>query len=83
MPQSDNSGGPNENNVGTNHILLTQKIVKKKKSCENSMSLALLESRKRVEYLKKSTMHMWTRRSFELDHGLPLNPEKHILPNLI
>ena len=31
MPQSDNSGGPNENNVGTNHILLTQKIVKKKK----------------------------------------------------
>ena len=28
---------------------------------------------------------MWTRRSFELDRGLPLNPEKHSLPksNLI
>ena len=57
--KSDNNSGVDENNVGNNYILLTEQIIykKKKKSCENSMSLALLESRKRVEFWIKSTMH--------------------------
>ena len=57
--KSDNNSGVDENNVGNNYILLTEQIIykKKKKSCENSMSLALLESRKRVDFWTKSTMH--------------------------
>ena len=58
--KSDNNSGVDENNVGNNYILLTEQIIYKKikiKSCENSMSLALLESRKRVDFWTKSTMH--------------------------
>ena len=33
------------------------KLYNKKKGCENSMSLALPESRKRVEFWTKGTMH--------------------------
>ena len=57
VPLSNDSYSSLENNDTTNYILLSQQIVKEIMKILNLTFLTLLESRKRVEFWTKSTMH--------------------------